>query len=85
MDYLISTYIIVCYSIVYYIYGLFGAARFSSEHFQQRLRGLYETLSGANFYVERRKMVLQVQIRVIPKYGFKNDLGGVLDMVVRRL
>ena len=56
--------------------------RFSSEDFQKRLRSVSESFSGANFYVERRKLVLEVQIRLIPKYGFKNDLGGVLEMVV---
>jgi len=56
---------------------------FRSGDFQERFRELQAKFpdGGATFYVERRKLVLSVQTKVIPKYGFAADLSGVFDMV----
>eukprot|EP00913_Durusdinium_trenchii_P016575 g15580.t1 len=57
-------------------------SEFSSASFQRRLAELKNAHpNGPHFYVERRKLILSVQTKVIPKFGFAGDLGGVLEMV----
>jgi len=54
---------------------------FSKPDFQRSLCELKRLHKGGKFQMERTKLCLTVQGRVLPKYGFDGSLGGVMEML----
>jgi len=57
--------------------------RFSSSNFQDRLKLLEAKHAAATpeFRRERQRLAMEVQAKVLPKYGYEGNLGGVSNLL----